>query len=70
MKAERSARLGTGITAWVLSFVYLWFLPLVPIAVTAWPRIGSGTPTTTATMSSSWIFKAAGSGRKGRGIIY
>ena len=28
--------LGTGITAWVLSFVYLWFLPLVPLALTAW----------------------------------
>ena len=28
--------LGTGITAWVLSFIYLWFLPLVPLALTAW----------------------------------
>jgi len=28
--------LGTGFAAWPLSFVYLWFLPLVPIAVTAW----------------------------------
>jgi hypothetical protein len=28
--------LGTGISAWVLSYVYLWFLPLVPLALTAW----------------------------------
>ena len=28
--------LGTGFTAWVLSFIYLWFLPLVPLALTAW----------------------------------
>lgn len=28
--------LGTGWVAWPLSFVYLWFLPLVPLAVTAW----------------------------------
>jgi hypothetical protein len=28
--------LGTGISAEVLSTVYLWFLPLVPIALTAW----------------------------------
>ena len=28
--------LGTGITAWALSFIYLWFLPLVPLALTAW----------------------------------
>ena len=28
--------LGEGILAWPLSFVYLWFLPLVPIAVTVW----------------------------------
>lgn len=28
--------LGEGILAWPLSFVYLWFLPLVPLAVTAW----------------------------------
>ena len=28
--------LGTGVTAWFLSFVYLWFLPLVPLALTAW----------------------------------
>jgi hypothetical protein len=28
--------LGTGVTAWVLSIIYLWFLPLVPLALTAW----------------------------------
>jgi PAP2 superfamily protein len=28
--------LGTGVAAWALSFVYLWFLPLVPLALTAW----------------------------------
>ncbi len=28
--------LGTGFMAWVLSYVYLWFLPLVPLALTAW----------------------------------
>ena len=28
--------LGTGIAAYVLSFVYLWFLPMVPLVVTAW----------------------------------
>jgi hypothetical protein len=28
--------LGDGFMAWPLSFVYLWFLPLVPLAVTAW----------------------------------
>jgi hypothetical protein len=28
--------LGTGISAHVLSYIYLWFLPLVPIALTAW----------------------------------
>jgi hypothetical protein len=28
--------LGEGFMAWPLSYVYLWFLPLVPIAVTAW----------------------------------
>ena len=28
--------LGEGALAWPLSFIYLWFLPLVPIAVTAW----------------------------------
>jgi PAP2 superfamily len=28
--------LGTGFTAWFLSFIYLWFLPLVPLALTAW----------------------------------
>ncbi len=30
------AMLGTGFSAHVLSYVYLWFLPLVPIALTAW----------------------------------
>ena len=28
--------LGTGFMAFFLSFVYLWFLPLVPLALTAW----------------------------------
>lgn len=28
--------LGEGAVAWPLSYVYLWFLPLVPLAVTAW----------------------------------
>src|SRR3954462_5330478 len=28
--------LGQGFMAWFLSYVYLWFLPLVPLAVTAW----------------------------------
>ena len=28
--------LGTGFSAHVLSYIYLWFLPLVPLAVTAW----------------------------------
>lgn len=28
--------LGDGWIAWPLSFIYLWFLPLVPLAVTAW----------------------------------
>ena len=28
--------LGTGVSAHVLSYIYLWFLPLVPLAVTAW----------------------------------
>ena len=28
--------LGTGISAHVLSSIYLWFLPLVPLALTAW----------------------------------
>jgi len=28
--------LGTGVSAHFLSFVYLWFLPLVPLALTAW----------------------------------
>ncbi|HEY0890363.1 MAG TPA: phosphatase PAP2 family protein [Nocardioides sp.] len=27
---------GTNVTAWVLSYIYLWFLPLVPLAVTCW----------------------------------
>jgi uncharacterized membrane protein (DUF485 family) len=27
---------GETVTAWVLSYIYLWFLPLVPLAVTAW----------------------------------
>ncbi|WP_432476324.1 phosphatase PAP2 family protein [Nocardioides sp. GXQ0305] len=27
---------GTGVSAHVLSYIYLWFLPLVPLAVTAW----------------------------------
>ncbi|MCL8026166.1 phosphatase PAP2 family protein [Nocardioides bruguierae] len=28
--------LGTNVAAWFLSYIYLWFLPLVPIAVTVW----------------------------------
>ncbi len=28
--------LGTGVVAYGLSFVYLWFLPMVPLVVTAW----------------------------------
>lgn len=28
--------LGTGWVAWPLSLIYLWFLPLVPVAVVAW----------------------------------
>jgi hypothetical protein len=28
--------LGTGFMAYFLSFIYLWFLPLVPLALTAW----------------------------------
>ena len=28
--------LGEGFLAWPLSYIYLWFLPLVPLAVTAW----------------------------------
>ncbi len=28
--------LGSGVTAYFLSYVYLWFLPLVPLALTAW----------------------------------
>ncbi len=28
--------LGTGISAHVLSYIYLWFLPLVPLALTGW----------------------------------
>ncbi len=27
---------GTGVSAHVLSYIYLWFLPLVPLALTAW----------------------------------
>lgn len=27
---------GEGFMAWPLSYIYLWFLPLVPLAVTAW----------------------------------
>ena len=27
---------GTSVTAFLLSYIYLWFLPLVPLAVTAW----------------------------------
>lgn len=34
--AVLQAVLGTHASAWVLSYVYLWFLPLVPIAVTCW----------------------------------
>jgi hypothetical protein len=30
------AVLGTSFAAFVLSYIYLWFLPLVPLAVTAW----------------------------------
>ncbi|SFC19725.1 PAP2 superfamily protein [Nocardioides terrae] len=30
------AAIGTHVAAWFLSYVYLWFLPLVPIAVTCW----------------------------------
>ncbi len=30
------AVLGTGFVAYVLSYIYLWFLPLVPLALTAW----------------------------------
>lgn len=32
--------LGTGITADFLSLVYLWFLPLVPLALIAWLTVG------------------------------
>ena len=28
--------LGTGVSAYALSFVYLWFLPMVPLVVTGW----------------------------------
>ena len=28
--------LGTGVSAHALSYIYLWFLPLVPLALTAW----------------------------------
>jgi hypothetical protein len=34
--AALQAVLGTHVAAWFLSYVYLWFLPLVPIAVTCW----------------------------------
>lgn len=34
--AVLQAALGTHIAAWFLSYIYLWFLPLVPIAVTCW----------------------------------
>jgi hypothetical protein len=34
--AALQAALGTHVAAWFLSYIYLWFLPLVPIAVTAW----------------------------------
>ena len=34
--AVLQAALGTHVTAWFLSYIYLWFLPLVPIAVTCW----------------------------------
>jgi hypothetical protein len=30
------ALLGTSFTAWLLSYIYLWFIPLVPIVITAW----------------------------------
>jgi len=30
------ALLGTSFSAWFLSLIYLWFLPLVPLCVTAW----------------------------------
>ncbi len=30
------AVLGTDVTAWGLSYIYLWFLPLVPLGLTAW----------------------------------
>jgi membrane-associated phospholipid phosphatase len=30
------AMFGTTVSPWVLSYVYLWFLPLVPLALTAW----------------------------------
>ncbi|WP_372729960.1 phosphatase PAP2 family protein, partial [Nocardioides sp.] len=28
--------LGTGVAAYALSYIYLWFLPLVPLALTGW----------------------------------
>ncbi|GAB7005941.1 hypothetical protein JCM18899A_34140 [Nocardioides sp. AN3] len=34
--AVLQAALGTHAAAWFLSYIYLWFLPLVPIAVTCW----------------------------------
>ncbi|MDH2414200.1 phosphatase PAP2 family protein [Nocardioides sp. CER19] len=34
--AALQAALGTHVAAWFLSYIYLWFLPLVPIAVTCW----------------------------------
>ena len=34
--AVLQAAIGTHVAAWFLSYIYLWFLPLVPIAVTCW----------------------------------
>src|SRR4051794_39924973 len=34
--AALQAVLGPSVAAWFLSYIYLWFLPLVPIAVTCW----------------------------------
>ena len=39
--------LGTGFAAHVLSYVYLWFLPLVPLALTAWLVWSRNMPTAT-----------------------
>ena len=39
--------LGTGIAAYVLSYVYLWFLPMVPLVVTAWVVWSATCPTAT-----------------------